>query len=78
MGPSSMDTEEAASRAAYLSYLLRLWQAPGRGEPRWLASLEVPGTGERQGFSSLQALFTYLEARAREDETSVERPSASR
>jgi hypothetical protein len=64
--------------ARYRSYLLRLWQAPGRGEPRWLASLEVPGTGERQGFSSLQALFSYLEVQAQEDEAPAGRPPASR
>lgn len=46
----------------YLSYLLRLWQTGGDKEQGWRASLEVPGTGERQGFASLQALFDFLEA----------------
>lgn len=40
-----------------LSYLLRLWRTL---EGDWRASLEAPGTGERQGFASLQALFEFL------------------
>jgi len=56
------------NRSHYLSYLLRLWQTTSHGEPHWLASLERPGTGERQGFASLKALFAFLEAQTREAE----------
>ena len=44
----------------YLSYLLRLWQVSGKGEPVWRASLESPHTGERHGFAGLTDLFTFL------------------
>jgi len=48
----------------YLSYLLRLWQI-GNGEKQvWRASLESPGTGERQGFASLEKMFDFLQAQA--------------
>ena len=46
----------------YLSYMLRLWQTSSDGEQIWRASLESPGTGERQGFAGLKDLFDYLEA----------------
>jgi len=42
------------------SFLLRLWRA---GEPRdinWQASLEIPTTGKRIGFASLEELFAYV------------------
>jgi hypothetical protein len=49
-----------AKPARYLSYLLRMWQ-PGTGQDRaWIASLERPGTRERQGFASLDDLFDFL------------------
>jgi hypothetical protein len=37
-------------------YLLHLWQCAGQ----WRASLEIPQTGKRLGFSSLEQLFAYL------------------
>lgn len=43
-----------------LSYLLRLWRTDGAGSLCWQASLEVPETGERIGFASLEQLFAYL------------------
>ncbi len=46
----------------YLSYLLRLWQTSDGKTQIWQASLETPGTGERQGFGSLEELFDFLEA----------------
>jgi len=50
--------------ARYLSYLLRMWQ-PGSGQDRaWIASLEQPGTRERQGFASLDELFDFLRRQA--------------
>jgi len=45
----------------YYSYLLRLWRASSAGETAWRASLENPHTGERTGFSSLEALFCHLQ-----------------
>ena len=48
------------SEQRYLSYLLRLWQTQGEGEPVWQASLESARTGKREGFDSLEALFGYL------------------
>jgi len=47
-------------RRRYLSYLLRIWEAPANGKETWHASLEHPGTGERQGFASVEALFAFL------------------
>lgn len=50
-------TEE---QARYKSYLLRLWQTDSEGQQVWQASLEHPGSGERRGFASLEALFEFL------------------
>ncbi len=44
----------------YLSYLLRLWQTSDGEDQVWRASLETPGTGERQGFASLRDLADFL------------------
>lgn len=52
-------TEE---QTRYQSYLLRLWQTASEGQQVWQASLEHPGSGERQGFANLQALFDFLVA----------------
>jgi len=54
----------------YLAYLLRLWQEsagdlPGGEAPLWRASLEKPQSDERQGFASLENLFTFLENETR-------------
>ena len=46
----------------YLSYLLRLWQTSSKEEQVWRASLEEPGTRERRGFASPEALFDFLAA----------------
>jgi hypothetical protein len=53
---------------AYLSYLLRLWRENDdtdihRAGERvfWRASLENSLTGKRQGFSSLNDLFAFLQ-----------------
>ncbi len=42
------------------SYLLRLWRTDELGGFSWRASLEIPETGERIGFASLEELFAYL------------------
>jgi hypothetical protein len=49
----------------YLSFLLRLWQTSSDGEQIWRASLESPGSRERQGFASLQVLFDFLETQTK-------------
>ena len=49
------------SEPEYLSYLLRLWKVKTASGTHWRASLENPITNERQGFSDLEALFTFLE-----------------
>ena len=51
----------AGERRGYKSYLLRLWESDDQGKPIWRASLESPGTGELQGFATLQALIAFLE-----------------
>ena len=50
----------ATGQLAYLSYLLRLWRASGGDSHLWRASLEDPLTGERTGFSDLEALIAFL------------------
>jgi hypothetical protein len=45
----------------YVAYLLRLWQARCETGVAWRASLESARTGERVGFASLEAFFTFLE-----------------
>ena len=45
----------------YQSFLLRLWRVKSTGPLVWRASLESTATGRRQGFSSLENLFAYLE-----------------
>jgi hypothetical protein len=44
----------------YLAYLLRLWRVRGKGTTGWRASLESPGSGKCQGFSSMDDLFLFL------------------
>ena len=44
----------------HLSYLLRLWRSEGLRGFDWRASLEVPETGQRIGFASLEQLFAFL------------------
>ena len=47
----------------YQTYLLRLWNVQVKGKRQWHASLESPHTGERQLFSSLEQLFTFVSER---------------
>jgi hypothetical protein len=53
-----LQAEMKSSR--HCSYLLRLWRNNGQGGSGWRASLEIPETGERIGFASLEELFAYL------------------
>jgi hypothetical protein len=50
----------ASIKRRYLSYLLRLWQITDAGKIAWRASLEDPRTGERQGFTSLEGMISFL------------------
>ncbi len=45
----------------YISYLLRMWQTRDGETCTWRASLEQPGTRERQGFASLDEMFRFLQ-----------------
>lgn len=42
------------------SFLLRLWSVDQSRTVDWRASLEIPETGQRIGFASLEQLFAYL------------------
>lgn len=44
----------------YQAYLLRLWMVEDEDISVWRATLENAHTGERRGFSSLEALYDYL------------------
>jgi hypothetical protein len=57
--PGGVDAVSEKKRR-YASYLLRLWSIEDEGRLVWRASLESPHTGERWGFASLDALFTFL------------------
>ena len=59
--PSGMEEPQTD----YLVYLLRLWRMRGAGAAGWRASLASPGSGERQGFASLDDLFLFLRQRTR-------------
>jgi hypothetical protein len=54
-----------SERQNYLAYLLRVWCTDTQQGPAWRASLDSPHTGERHGFATLAALFTFLEAKTR-------------
>ena len=53
--------DQAAKK--YQVYLLRLWPVEVNGEC-WRASIEQEGTGRRQGFEDLEALFDFLRQQA--------------
>ena len=48
----------------YLSYLLRMWQTKDGEKDIWSASLEKPGSQQRQGFATLDELFRFLQDQA--------------
>jgi hypothetical protein len=45
----------------YRSYLLRLWRVREGERDVWRASLQDPQSGERISFSTLDALFAFLQ-----------------
>jgi hypothetical protein len=60
-GGAAMDgtPNDAGGPSDYRSFLLRLWREGGADQP-WRASLEMPVTGERRGFASVDALFDFV------------------
>ncbi len=54
------------SDVTHLSYLLRIWRVKRDNEFVWLASLEDPLTGKRQGFASFEDLYVFLSRQADE------------
>jgi hypothetical protein len=42
------------------SFILRLWRVEQSETPNWRASVEIPETGRRIGFASLEQLFAFL------------------
>lgn len=42
------------------SFILRLWQDDQSESAYWRASVEIPETGKRIGFASLEQLFAFL------------------
>ena len=65
----------------YVAYLLRCWAEASAGStalPVWRFSLEDPHTGQRRGFSSLDALIGWLRTevlrQARADQLGGELP----
>jgi hypothetical protein len=42
------------------SYILRLWRVDQSNASDWRASVEIPETGKRIGFASLEQLFAFL------------------
>jgi len=50
----------------YLSYLLRLWETSDGEKEVWRASVECPGTRERQSFADVQTLIEFLQREMRE------------
>lgn len=47
--------------STYLAYLVGLWLVENDEQTGWRATLENAHTGERQGFSSLEGLLSYLD-----------------
>jgi hypothetical protein len=51
-----------SERAAYRSFLLRLWQVEENGDWIWRCSLDETGTGRHKKFVDLESLFRHLKA----------------
>jgi hypothetical protein len=66
-----------AERPAYLSFLLRLWRAPGGVGQPWRASLEDTLTGQRRGFADLEALVAYLHEQIEGESAPEQEPGLS-
>lgn len=60
MNENAKQSQKDLKSPHHRSYLLRLWCANESRDFNWQASLEIPATGERLGFASLEELFAYL------------------
>lgn len=58
--PNPTEKPQRGELPGRISFLLRMWCADETGHSNWRASLEIPGTGRRLGFASLEQLFVYL------------------
>jgi hypothetical protein len=65
-GAAAIAREMRQEEPVYRSFLLRLWQAPGRRSAAWRIVLES-ANGEWQTFASLEALCAYLQAEAKKN-----------
>lgn len=63
-------------RRRYHAYLLRLWETSNGERQIWRASLESPGSGQRQGFASLQGLMEFLEVQIKSQDELRREPDA--
>lgn len=50
----------SAERPRHITFLLRLWCVDETGRSNWRAALEMPETGQRLGFATLEQLIVYL------------------
>jgi hypothetical protein len=66
-----------AERSRYRSYVVRCWQESsvhaGRETTVWRFSLQDPGTDQRRGFATLEALMGMLQAELADDKAGLER-----
>ncbi len=60
MNEKAQQSQQDLKSSCRRSYLLRLWRNDCPAVTNWQASLEIPETGERIGFASLEELFAYL------------------
>ena len=62
----------SSSNSSYYAYMLRFWPEETPGENAWRFTLLDPHSGQRQGFQSLDALFSHLAALTGGDSTVVQ------
>jgi hypothetical protein len=66
-----------AEPSRYRSYVVRCWRESsvhaGRETTVWRFSLQDPGTGQRRGFATLEALMGMLQAELADDKAGLER-----
>ncbi len=58
--PNNTEKPLRDERPRRFAFLLRMWCVDEIGRSNWRASLEMPETGKRIGFASLEQLFMYL------------------
>ncbi len=60
MNDETREETSKTNKPQRITFLLRMWCEDASGRSNWRASLEMPGTGKRTGFASLEQLFIYL------------------